>query len=152
MGCFNSTLNKRDNKNDERDNINKTIIKKMLLVDDVEIMSKIMKEYFELSRYNVLINYTTSGKKCIEMCINNNFDYDIVFMDLIMCPMDGYKTAKILLEKKKDIKIIGLTGMVDRESIDKCKNIGMIDVCQKPVNYDLVINKMKNHGLYLEKI
>ena len=42
--------------------------------------------------------------------------------------------------------------MVDRESIDKCKNIGMIDVCQKPVNYDLVINKMKNHGLYLEKI
>ena len=118
MGIFYSTEDNYDNKIESSDIIkihddtNKIIVKKMLLVDDVEIMPKIMKDYFELSKYDVLIEYTTTGKECIEMCENNNFDYDIIFMDLIMSPMDGYETSKILSTKSKILSIVGESFLV----------------------------------------
>ena len=40
--------------------------------------------------------------------------------------------------------------MIDRDSIDKCKRIGITDVFEKPVNYNDVIDKLKRHMLEIK--
>lgn len=119
-------------------------IKKIIIVDDVIIMSEIMKEYLTLKGYDTEIICLSSGKDCLDALEDNN-DVDIIFMDLIMCPMDGYETAERILEKYK-IKIVALSGMVENESRNRCKNIGFEDVIQKPVDYEKLIKKVNNWG------
>lgn len=64
--------------------------------------------------------------------------YDIIWMDIQMPKMNGYKCVEKLREelKYKGI-IIGLTGFVDQESIDLCHSYGMDHVIGKPINRHL---------------
>jgi len=141
----NFTFSDKENKK-----IQKKEIKKMLIVDDIEIASNIMKDFILLSGYNLEIDCVNSGDECLKILEKDN-NYDIIFMDLLMYPKDGYETSEEVIKKYKNIIVFALTGMVDNESIKRCKKIGIIDIFQKPVNYDDLIEKVQDYGLFFVK-
>ena len=126
------------------------ILKKILIVDDVISMATLMKKYFEAIHFEVKILCAGSGTECINICNEHN-DVDLIFMDLFMEPQDGYTTAEYIFKHLSyEPIIIAMTGQVEKDSIARCKKIGMTDIYQKPVNYKELIIKLADIGLILK--
>lgn len=73
--------------------------------------------------------------------------YDIVLMDLQMPIMDGYEATKIirageLSEAVVDIPIIAVTADAMQETRQRVLDLGMNDYMTKPVNKELLFEKM----------
>ena len=131
--------------------IEKKVIKKIVIVDDVIIMATNMKKYLELKKYDLEIICLSNGIECIKYCEEHD-DIDLIFMDLIMGRPDGYETSEIILNRPDNkIIIVAMTGMIERESILRCKKIGILDVFEKPVDYEDVIKKLAFFGLTIAK-
>jgi len=58
--------------------------------------------------------------------------FDVVFMDLRMPVMDGYKATSAIREINKDVPIIALTGFARAWDDGKCQACGMNDYLTKP--------------------
>ena len=66
--------------------------KKALIVDDADVNLRIASKYLE--QFNFTIVTATSGKECVELIKNNQFD--IIFLDHMMPEMDGIATVKAM--------------------------------------------------------
>jgi signal transduction histidine kinase/CheY-like chemotaxis protein len=62
--------------------------------------------------------------------------YDLIFMDLIMPEMDGFKSAQKILEYDKSIKIIAFTADNMPDSKRKAELSGIIEFIAKPVRME----------------
>jgi CheY-like chemotaxis protein len=70
----------------------------------------------------------------------------MILMDIQMPVMDGYKATKeirrMLFKNSSEIPIIAMTANAFKEDIEKCMKSGMNAHISKPINYDLLIEKM----------
>ncbi|MBC7641294.1 MAG: response regulator [Flavobacterium sp.] len=122
-------------------NIPKTNIKlkniKVLVAEDVvlnQLLVKIILKDFE-------VDIAENGKIAIEKLQNHN--YDLVLMDLHMPEMNGFEaTTFIRNEMKSQIPIIALTADVTQVDIDKCTQVGMTDYVSKPIDENLLFQKI----------
>lgn len=143
MGCFSSKESKTNELENNETDIKKGLgsvaskmpLKKIMVVDDVTVMGEVMIEYFNISNPEVEVLYASSGEDALNK-YDTNKDIQIIFMDIVMHPMDGYQTTELLKQKGCTSTIIGLTGMVDFESITKAKSSGMLEVCRKPIQFN----------------
>jgi CheY-like chemotaxis protein len=73
--------------------------------------------------------------------------YDLIFMDIQMPEMDGYEAARKIraLENGKQVPIIAMTANVFREDIEKCLDAGMNGHIGKPIDFDEVLNKLRQY-------
>lgn len=110
--------------------------KKHLIVDDSNTNRLVLAKY--LQRIGITVDEANDGFDCVEKCekIENINDYDIIWMDVRMPYKDGYETSKILREMGYKNYIIGLTGHVEQESLNKCISVGMNKVIAKPIMRD----------------
>jgi len=69
--------------------------KKILLVDDMDMILFVVKEKIE--RLGFQVDTATRGREAIEKIINN--EYDIVFMDYLMPEMNGIETTNSQMGK-----------------------------------------------------
>ncbi|MBN2544490.1 MAG: response regulator [Spirochaetes bacterium] len=103
---------------------------KILVVEDHELIRKIIKHHIE--DIGCSIDFAENGKKGVELFKKNS--YDLIFMDLQMPEMDGYKATRMIRSTKKNLKvpIIALTANVFEEEKRKCYKAGMNDIIIKP--------------------
>lgn len=54
---------------------------------------------------------------------------DVIIMDIIMPVMDGYAATKLLKadERTKDIPIMGLCNLNQKEDVERCYSLGMVE-------------------------
>ena len=85
------------------------------------------------------------GKSAIE--IANEYLPDLILLDIIMPEMDGYEVLAALKnsEKTKDIPVIFITGVRDKNSETKGFTLGAEDYITKPFNDETVRLRVKNH-------
>lgn len=81
---------------------------KALVVDDSQPVRKQLE--IELKMLGAEVEAAFDGRKAIELCRDN--EYDIIFLDVVMPGMDGYKVCKVLKKntQTKHTPIIMLTG------------------------------------------
>lgn len=117
--------------------------KYVLLVEDNEINQAVEKEILKSLGLNVKV--AKSGQEAIELFKEKKFD--IVFMDIRMQGMDGYKTAKEIrkLKNGKSTFIVALTADAINSSIKKSKEAGMDDFITKPLNLDYIIMTLRQY-------
>ena len=106
---------------------------KILLVEDDLIAKTVglntLKNNFPLAQ----IDTAETGKTAIELATKN--DYDLIFMDLGLPDMKGYKIAtKIRSLKKNQLPIVALTAHDSTEVKNDCIKAGMNDAFSKPIN------------------
>ncbi len=110
---------------------------KALVVDDSEMVRKSMG--LQLGLFGLQIDYAEDGESALEMT-KKTTDYDIVFLDIMMPGIDGYKVCKTLRADKyfKNTPIIMLTGKDSR--FDKLKGTmaGASLYLTKPVEKSLL--------------
>ncbi len=114
------------------------------------VMRKMLNSYPEVSF--AVVNNGTEAIEALKKDI-----YDIVLMDLQMPIMDGYEATKIIrsgdLGKTiTNIPIIAVTADAMQETRQKVLNIGMDDYMTKPVNRELLLEKMQRLNNAILKI
>jgi CheY-like chemotaxis protein len=115
--------------------------KRILIVDDSELTSKIIQVALEKEGYVVDVAY--DGIIGLKLAIKNK--PDLIICDLIMPRMDGY----VFLNNIKNIpaientKVILLTARATAEEEQKALNYGFFDFVPKPVQMIRVIARIK---------
>jgi len=107
----------------------KTENKKLVLVaEDHPVSQELFSIILEKFGYGVLI--ADNGQDAVEKAELNN--PSLIFMDLQMPVMDGYKAATCIREKGFEIPIIAVTGRTYENERKLCRDAGMNDVLVKP--------------------
>lgn len=112
---------------------------KVLAVEDLplnQMLLKIILDDFGFER-----DFAENGIVAIEKLQANS--YDIILMDIQMPVMDGLEATEYIRNKMNSkIPIIALTADVTMEDLEKCKAIGMNDHVSKPIDEQLLYNKI----------
>ncbi len=113
--------------------------KRILIVDDVETIRKLMVNYF--TKLNCQVDTACNG---LEACIKNqNNKYDAIFMDIDMPIMSGNQAIHVLRQQEKvdcrnAIPIYAVTGYdfaTNSCKIDSSSFLQFTDILYKPVNF-----------------
>jgi two-component system, sensor histidine kinase and response regulator len=119
----------------------------ILLVEDVEINREVVQVLLEPTQLG--ISCAENGTEAVRMVTEAPDKYDLIFMDIQMPEMDGYEaTRRIRLidnPRAKTIPIIAMTANVFKEDIEKCLDAGMNDHIGKPIDFNEVMEKLKNY-------
>lgn len=79
--------------------------------------------------------------------LENNKNYDLIFMDCEMPNMNGFDATKKIKKRKynKDTKIIAMTANALQGDMKKCLDVGMDDYMSKPVDISTVKNILSKY-------
>lgn len=103
--------------------------KKVMVVDDSRIAYVQLSKLLEGSDYEI-VQYCRDGRSALqayELCRP-----DLVTMDIIMPDMDGFETAKALLGKWPEARILMASSLAYDETVDEAEEIGTKGFIYKP--------------------
>ncbi|HSA07058.1 MAG TPA: response regulator [Candidatus Gastranaerophilales bacterium] len=113
---------------------------KVLVIDDSPFIFKAVKKALENSVFDVVDN-AGNGKIGLEMY--EKYAPDLITLDVTMPIMDGVETAKALVAKNPNVKIIMLSAMGDEALLSQAKEIGVSGFLRKPFKPEELLNKAK---------
>lgn len=115
-------------------------MKKILIVDDEEILREMLRDFFEMSGFAV--TEASSGKQAFELVQSTQFD--CVVSDVRMPGGDGIELARnIHLLSQPKPKVILVTGYSDITE-DESKEFGVLFIVYKPFMPKDLINIVKD--------
>jgi CheY-like chemotaxis protein len=121
----------------------------ILLVDDVEINREIVLAMLEPTELE--IDCAENGAEVVRMFSEAPEKYEMIFMDIQMPEMDGYEaTSRIRalnLPAAKTVPIVAMTANVFREDIEKSLKAGMNSHIGKPLDIEVVLEKLRMYLL-----
>lgn len=95
---------------------------RIVIVDDDQLVSISLKTILEASGQVEVLGIGKNGNEAI--ALYEKYHPDLLLMDIRMETMTGLDSAKIILEKYKDARILFLTTFSDDEYIIQALNIG----------------------------
>jgi signal transduction histidine kinase/CheY-like chemotaxis protein len=120
---------------------------RVLLAEDVDINREIVVTLLEPTMIG--IDCAENGEEALKMYSDAPDRYDIIFMDIQMPIMDGYEATRRIraldAPKAKLVPIIAMTANVFKEDIEKCIACGMNGHISKPIDFDEVTQKLRDH-------
>ena len=114
-------------------------MKKILLVEDEENFGSLMKNYLELSGYEV--DWKNNGSEGYSTFMKGK--YDLCILDVMMPHMDGFTLAKKIKSKSPNTPIFFLTAKNAKDDVVEGYKIGADDYLTKPFDTDVLILKIK---------
>ena len=114
----------------------------VLVVDDtvenIDVLRSIIGEKYK-------VKVALNGEKALK--IAGKKPPDIILLDVMMPEMDGFEVCRRLKadEATKDIPVIFVTGHTDEEEREKGMALGAVDYLTKPVEPELVLEKIEKY-------
>ena len=105
---------------------------RILLVEDDFVNGKIISRLLEMD--DIPTDWVKNGKEAIDFYLKNKESVLMVFMDLQMPIVDGYKATVTLRENGFKRPIIAMTANAFSNDNVKSKEAGMDDFLLKPVS------------------
>ncbi|HDM36467.1 MAG TPA: response regulator [Candidatus Syntrophoarchaeum butanivorans] len=102
--------------------------KRILIVDDAEAITTMMKEMIDESRYEVFIEST--GERALDAY--RELRPDLVTMDIVMPNMNGVEAIKSIREFDPNAKIVVITAIDMPNIINEAMEAGAVDYLVKP--------------------
>ena len=105
---------------------------KVLMIDDNVELVKMVKEYFS-NHENIDISLEAyDGVEGMKLIKDNQDDYDVVILDLIMPHKDGVSILEEMKQLGIDKKVIVLTSYNTQDMIRKVSELGIVYFILKP--------------------
>jgi CheY-like chemotaxis protein len=125
---------------------------KVLIVDDHAHNLFTLRTLIN-AHMDVTVLEATSGQDAIDLTLQHP-DIDLIILDVQMPEMDGFETASMLKLRKRtrDIPIIFLTAAFKSEEFQqRGYAVGAVDYLLKPIDDNLLINKISTYFRLIEK-
>ena len=119
---------------------------KLLIVEDEEILIKVLKEKFEKEKFTVAL--ATDGEAALQAA--KSFKPDLILLDIILPKKDGLQVLKELKANPelRSIPVIMASNLGEDEKIKTALSLGAVDYLvktQHPINE--VVEKVKGYLL-----
>ena len=115
-------------------------MKTILIVEDVEFNIDLLTQLLE-DDYNLII--ARDGAQGVAHA--NQYKPDLILMDIAMPVMDGYEATRNIRKSFQTLPIIGLSSHAMPGDAEKAREAGCTDYLTKPVNEDLLFEKLKEY-------
>ena len=96
--------------------------------------------------WQVEISFAENGAQAIELIREGKGD--VVFLDLNMPVMDGYKTMEIIRQEDLPCLVIVVSGDVQPQAREKMMAMGALDFIRKPIDNEKLTNILTSYGIY----
>ena len=128
--------------------------KRILLVEDEENFGSLLKNYLELSNYQV--TWAKNGAEGYSTFMKEEFD--LCILDIMMPHMDGFTLAKKIRSKSSSVPFFFLSAKNAREDLLQGYGIGADDYLTKPFDTEILLlkisaifNRLENNEVQLEQ-
>jgi CheY-like chemotaxis protein len=122
-----------------------------LITDGNELNRLVVKILLE--KNGIDVDDANSGKKTIDKVKANLEKYSIIWMDVDMYKMNGITCTKKLRDNLNfHGHIVGLTGHIDPDMIEECKQAGMNEVILKPITEEILKDYIKKSNTKLNNV
>jgi diguanylate cyclase (GGDEF)-like protein len=109
--------------------------KKILIVEDDQVVRESLEEFLQLNCFSVLaVGSAPEALKILEKT-----DFDLILTDLVMSEMDGISFTKAICKLGKDIPVLVMTGFASIEYAVESIKAGATDFITKPLKFDHVV-------------
>lgn len=115
-------------------------MKTVLIVEDIELNIDLLAQLLE-DDYNVLI--AKDGAQGVQAAEQNH--PDLVLMDISLPVMDGYEATRCIRKTFPTLPIIGLSAHAMQGDTEKALAAGCTDYLTKPIDEDLLLQKLKQY-------
>jgi len=117
--------------------------KKILIVDDSEEDTELVKQFLKLEKENYEILVAKEGMEALEIARSEN--PDLIILDLMLPNIDGFKICRLLKfdEKFKHIPVILLTQLGDIKDENTGMEVGADAFLRKPFDSNLLHEQVK---------
>lgn len=127
--------------------------KRILVVEDNPVNQLVIKSILRKWK-GITFAFANHGLEGLEKLRSESFD--LILMDLQMPEMDGYEATEAIRSgvvgiQNQQIPIIAVTADTTEKSKIKAKAVGMDDYMTKPVDADILLEKVLQ-ALYLENV
>lgn len=111
----------------------------ILIVDDEQINLIMLNEM--LLKLNCNVKFASNGKECIDIFEEENGNFDMIFLDIVMPVMRGSEAFYLMKKIKPDIKVVIATGFVPgTDEIQDMIKAGAVGILQKPYGFIEISN------------
>ena len=116
--------------------------KNILIIDDSNTNLVLLESLFKRNGYRVLS--ALNGKEGLES-VENDIP-DLIYLDLKMPEVDGFEFLRKLKGKEewKDIPVVILSAVNERETIIQSIELGVVEYLTKPLDVERVIHLTRN--------
>lgn len=115
---------------DEQPMVSETKSLHILVVEDNKINQLVTQKLISTLGHKCTV--AVNGKEAIKEYHNTHFD--LILMDLNMPVMNGFEASEVISAEDGDIPIIALTALEISEVKERCHNVGIRDIINKPIN------------------
>ncbi len=115
----------------------------ILVVDDDEVAVAMLEAMLPAS-YKV--EAALGGREALNR-LDAGLHPDLVLLDLVMPDVDGHRVLQYLRSTPavQDVPVVLVTGCTDMDLASQCLTIGAADFLPKPLNRDLLLQKVAHH-------
>lgn len=117
--------------------------KTILIAEDDDSSMNLLKIY--LKKLNVNIVQARNGQEAVDLVTKKGRPIDLIFMDINMPVMNGYKAARIIKKINPAIPIIAQTAYAIAGDKERAIESGCIDYISKPINGKLLLKLIKKY-------
>ncbi|CAH1193726.1 Autoinducer 2 sensor kinase/phosphatase LuxQ [Paenibacillus plantiphilus] len=121
-------------------------LSRVLIVDDNEVNQRLTQRL--LGKLGVAADIADDGSVAVKKSAASS--YDLILMDMRMPVMDGLEATKRVLAESKHGKqpiIVAMTANALPTDRERCLDAGMTDFLTKPIQFETVVNLLKQHGI-----
>ena len=115
--------------------------KSVLVIDDTKIVQRFAGDFFKRMKMTVLL--ASDGYEGLQIALSSR--PDIIFLDLMMPRLDGFKTLQVIKsnELTKNVPVVVMTGYSDRINVVSAGKLGATAVITKPLSEEILLHKLQ---------
>ncbi len=113
---------------------------KVLIVDDALFMRKMIRTALEPLGFDI-VGEAANGFEAVDMF--NEFRPDLMTMDIVMPEKTGLEALSEIRRESKDVKVIMITAIDQRDSMLEAMRLGVSDFVVKPFNEDRIVSAVE---------
>ncbi len=115
-------------------------MKTVLIVEDIDLNIDLLSQILE-DDYNVLV--ARDGAQGVQLAEQHH--PDLVLMDISLPVMDGYEATRGIHKRQPALPVIGLSAHAMQGDAEKALAAGCVDYLTKPIDEDLLLQKLKQY-------
>ncbi len=108
---------------------------RVLVADDSDLMVGLIASWLQDDGYAVVT--ATSGRQALDAAAVHH--PDVVVLDLVMPPPDGFEVCNKLRSLRPPPEIILMTGISDATHLDRVTDLGAVTLLRKPFEAETVV-------------
>lgn len=115
----------------------------MLVVDDSEEVLYFLEAF--LQRFDVPCVKSLSGRDALK--VYNKEDVGFVFLDIQLKDMSGLNVLTELKRLNDSVKVVMITGKLDKDFESRARELGVVDYITKPLDLNELKKKVNKYIL-----